>query len=99
MLAVTEYNLGLVGPLAAAYKATAQQMELFGQGIARPETNTLIFRIGEVSREYRHYRHPYDPQAEAQDLMDEIVNGPMPRDPVERLLEEARRLADDEHAR
>lgn len=95
MLAVTEYHLGLVGPLAAAYSATAQQMELFGQGIARPETNTLIFRVGDVMREYRNYRHVGDPQAEAQDLMDEIVNGPLPWDPVERVLEEARRLATD----
>ena len=30
--------------------------------------------------------------------MDEIVNGPLPRDPIERVLEEARRLANDEHA-
>ncbi len=98
MLAVTEYQLGLVGSLAAVYSASAQQMELFGQGIARPETNTMIFHIGKVVREYRHYRHPGDPQAEAMDLMDEIVNGPLPWDPVERVLEEARRLANDEHA-
>ena len=93
VLDVREEETGLVCDLTGEFRVPAEQLELMGEVPPPAEPRRLRYGLGRVTRDYRHYRFPGLGAREVEDLIQEIVYGALPRDPVERVMEEARRQA------